>query len=548
MGKVDQEKTASWAVIGMLAAAQFVMVLDTTVMNVSISQIVQDLDTTVIGLQTAITVYTLVMAAFMLIGGKFGDRWGAKRAFAVGLLVYGAGSLTTALSPNLSVLLVGWSFIEGFGAVLVIPAIAALTATTYTGHQRAMAYGILGGVSGASAALGPLIGGWVTANYTWRLVFAAETAVVLVLMVFLRLIPATPGKPGKLDLLGAVLSAAGLGLAVFGILSSSQWGWVTPSANAPVAPLGLSPVFWLIIAGAVLLSFFVRREEALAAAGKEPLADLRLLKIPALRAGLTTLLCQQFIILSTFFVLPLYLQIVLGYDSLQTGITILPLSVGLFALALVGSSLTGRYSPRRLVEIGLFAMLVGELLLIGFTGPDLRNVGFGVALALVGGGLGLLASQLGNVIMSSVSAERGSEVGGLQGTAQNLGGSLGTALIGSILMASLVANFQTQVLADPALADVNQELAAAAEANSNFVRATQVTAAAEQAGLPPEQVTAITSSYAAAQIAALRTALAGIAIFALVSLWYVRHLPTSASNQPSSTPARKEPLPSAPDA
>lgn len=145
------EKNAGWAVIAMLAAAQFIMVLDTTVMNVSITQVAADLNTTVVGLQTAITLYTLVMAAFMLLGGKLGDRWGARRAYMVGLLIYGAGSLTTALSPNLGVLLVGWSFIEGFGAVLVIPAIAALTAATYSGQQRALAYGILGGVSGASA-------------------------------------------------------------------------------------------------------------------------------------------------------------------------------------------------------------------------------------------------------------------------------------------------------------------------------------------------------------------------------------------------------------
>ena len=140
-GEVKESKVG-WAVIAMLAAAQFIMVLDTTVMNVSISQVVEDLNTTVVGLQTAITFYTLVMAAFMLIGGKLGDRWGAKRAYMIGMLIYGTGSLITALSPNLAVLLVGWSFIEGFGAVLVIPAIAALTAITYTGRQRAMAYGI----------------------------------------------------------------------------------------------------------------------------------------------------------------------------------------------------------------------------------------------------------------------------------------------------------------------------------------------------------------------------------------------------------------------
>src|SRR5512136_386527 len=233
------QKNAGWGVIAMLAAAQFIMVLDTTVMNVSITQVAADLNTTVVGLQTAITMYTLVMAAFMLLGGKLGDRWGAKRAFVVGLLVYGTGSLITALSPTLGVLLVGWSFIEGFGAILVIPAIAALTAANYTGRQRAMAYGILGGVNGVSAALGPLIGGWVTTNYTWRIVFAGETVVVLILMLFLRAIPAIKGRPGKIDLGGAILSAAGLGLAVFGILRSSQWGWIMPKAAAPITPLGL---------------------------------------------------------------------------------------------------------------------------------------------------------------------------------------------------------------------------------------------------------------------------------------------------------------------
>ena len=267
MSDTPKAKTASWAVLGMLAAAQFIMVLDTTVMNVSITQVAEDLNTTIVGLQTAITLYTLVMAAFMLLGGKLGDRWGAKRAYAIGMLVYGAGSLITALSPTLGVLIVGWSFVEGLGAILVIPAIAALTAATYQGRQRAMAYGILGGVSGVSAALGPLIGGWVTAYYSWRIVFAAETVTVLILMLFLRAIPSMKGRPAKLDIPGVVLSAAGLGLAVFGVLRSSQWGWLMPKAAAPVAPLGLSPVVWLIGIGVVLLGLFARREEAVMAAG-----------------------------------------------------------------------------------------------------------------------------------------------------------------------------------------------------------------------------------------------------------------------------------------
>ena len=485
MTAIPKEKTAGWGVIAMLAAAQFIMVLDTTVMNVSITQVAADLNTTVVGLQTAITMYTLVMAAFMLLGGKLGDRWGAKRAFIIGLLVYGLGSMTTALSRSLGMLLVGWSFIEGFGAILVIPAIAALTAGTYTGRQRALAYGILGGVSGASAALGPLIGGWVTTYYSWRLVFAAETVVVLALMLFLRLIPAMAGRKGKLDITGAVLSAAGLGAVVFGILRSGQWGWIAPSASAPFTLLGLSPVIWLISGGLVLLGFFARHEQGMLAAGKEPLLDTRLLKIPPMRAGLVTYLCQQFIIMGTFFVLPLYLQTVLGYDALQTGIVLLPLSLSLLVFALGGARLAGRYSPQRIAAAGLLCMLGGLILLVAFTGPDLRSAGFMIALALVGAGNGLLVSQLGNVIMSSVPAERGSEAGGLQGTAMNLGASLGVALIGSILIASLVGGFQKAVLADPALAAVAPQLSAQAEQSANFVSVEQVTAARGGGGAEP---------------------------------------------------------------
>ena len=340
-----------WGVVAMLASAQFIMVLDTTVMNVSLSQVVADLNTTVVGLQTAITMYTLVMASFMLIGGKFGERWGAKRAFWIGLLVYGTGSFITAIAPNLTVLVFGWSLIEGMGAVLVIPAIAALTAATYQGKQRAIAYGILGGVSGASMAAGPIIGGWVSAYFSWRYVFAAESVVVLGILLFLRIIPAVQGRKNKLDTAGAALSALGLGSIVFGILRSSQWGWILPSAGVPqvnghpLTPLGLSPTIWLIVIGSMVLVVFARRERTVKDRGDEPLLDLALLTIPRMRAGLVVQWCQAFIIQATFFVLPLYLQTVLGFDSLKTGITILPMSVAMFVFALGGSALTGRFSP-----------------------------------------------------------------------------------------------------------------------------------------------------------------------------------------------------------
>src|SRR5215217_8774202 len=181
-----------WLPLLILASAQFIMVLDSSVMNVAISQIVEDLDTTIQGVQTAITLYTLVMAAFMLLGAKLCDILGRNRAFAIGLMIYGVGSLTTALSPNLAVLMVGWSGVEGLGAVLVVPAIAALTAATYEGRERALAYALLGGVAAIAIAAGPLIGGWVTTQFTWRYVFAGETVVVLLLLLLRRQIPQAP--------------------------------------------------------------------------------------------------------------------------------------------------------------------------------------------------------------------------------------------------------------------------------------------------------------------------------------------------------------------
>src|SRR3954451_19555183 len=204
------------------------MVLDSSVMNVSISQIVADLDTSIQGVQLAITAYTLVMAAFMLVGAKLGDLWGRDRVFAIGLAVYGAGSLTTALSPNLGVLLFGWSLVEGLGAVMVIPAIAALVVSNYEGKDRAFAYGMLGGVAGAAIAVGPLIGGWVTTEYSWRYVFVGEVVIVIVILLLRRRLPSAPPveHPPRLDVIGAALSALGLGLAVFGILKSSEWGLI----------------------------------------------------------------------------------------------------------------------------------------------------------------------------------------------------------------------------------------------------------------------------------------------------------------------------------
>jgi MFS family permease len=308
--------------IAIFASAQFVMVLDSSVMNVSISQIVADLDTTIQGVQLAITAYTLVMAALMLAGAKLGDIIGRDRTFALGLAVYGLGSLTTALSPNLTVLLIGWSLVEGLGAALVLPAIVSLIAATYGGGQRALAFGIVGGVAGAAVAAGPLIGGWVTTEFSWRYVFAGETLIVAVILILRRRFRSSPPaqRRRQLDLVGVALSALGLGLAVYGILKSSEWGWVEPRGALTVGgneitPFGFSIVPFFTLAGLGCLAAFAIWEERREREGRDTLLDRSLLRIESLRAGLTTLMMQQLILLGTFFVLPVYLQVVLGLDA-----------------------------------------------------------------------------------------------------------------------------------------------------------------------------------------------------------------------------------------
>jgi MFS family permease len=432
--------------IAIFASAQFVMVLDSSVMNVSISQIVEDLDTTIQGVQLAITAYTLVMAAFMLAGAKLGDIIGRDRTFALGLAIYGVGSLTTAISPNLTVLLIGWSLIEGLGAAMVVPAIVSLIAATYTGKQRALAFGIVGGVAGAAIAAGPLIGGWVTTELTWRYVFAAETVIVTVIVLLRRRLVSSPPAEHKpqLDLVGVGLSALGLGLVVFGILKSSEWGLIEPRGaltigGTEITPFGFSAAPFVILAGLGLIAAFAMWEERREREGQDTLLDRSMLKIESMRGGLLTLMMQQLLLLGTFFVLPVYLQVVLGLDAFETGKRLFPMSVTMFAAAMLAPRLAAGLAPKRVAQAGLGAIVIASVLLLGTIDVELNEAEFAIALGVFGIGAGLLLSQLGNVIMSSVDSSKANEAGGLQGTAQNLGASFATALIGAALISALTS-------------------------------------------------------------------------------------------------------------
>ena len=519
---------AKWTVLIVLAAAQFLMVLDQAVMNVAISQLVEDFDTTVTTIQTVIALYALVMAALMLTGAKLGDIWGRKRAFTVGLVIYMTGSALTAVSWSVPSLTLGWSILEGIGAALVLPALVALAAGTYQGKDRAIVYGVLGGVAGAGIAVGPILGGWATTELSWRVVFAGEVVVAIGILIGTRAMrePEREGRVPNLDWVGSALAALGLAVFVMGILQASNWGWLRP-ANSPIEPFGLALTPFVIAAGLVVIWFFFRWESRRERLGQDPLVHARLLRLPLLRGALSMLLAQNLILMGIFFTIPLYLQVVLGLDALDTGIRMLPASIGLFAAAVVGSRLAVRFAARPVVRTGLAITFIACLLLMGEIEPELDNGAFLFAMGVLGVGMGLVVSQLGNVVQSAVGDSDRSEAGGIQNTAQQLGSSMGTALLGAVVITGLIAAFTNNIANDPAISqDVQDQVEVSIAAGASFVSADQVEAAAIDAGVDDATVTALVSHYEDAQLGALKVAFLFAALLTLGALLSSGGLPT----------------------
>jgi EmrB/QacA subfamily drug resistance transporter len=529
-----QMTSKGWRILAVLGAAQFLMVLDQAVMNVSISQLVADFHTDVTTIQAVIALYSLVMAALMVAGGKVGDIIGRRRAFTIGHVVYGAGSLLTALAWSVPTLMLGWSILEGIGAALVLPALVALTARSFEGKARALAYGVLGGVSGAGIAVGPILGGWVTTNLTWRLVFAGEVVVVILILIFVRVLPAGGKREGaKLDVVGAVLCSVGLALVVLGILEASTWGWLQPR-NSPIEPFGFSLTPFMVAAGVGVLVLFRMWQRHREDRGQEPLVHFRLLGIAPLRSGLGMFLFQNMILLGIFFAVPLYLQIVQGFDAFETGLRMLPVSVALFVTSLVGSRLAGRFPARGIVRAGLGLLLVAIVVLLSTIKPEIETVPFGIGMAVLGIGMGLIVSQLGNIVQSSVGDDDRGEAGGLQFTAQQLGASLGTALIGAVVISMLITGFGNKVSENPNIsAAAKQEVSVRLEGNVSFVSTDHVRDAAEKAGVDPASADAIVDSYADTQLTALKTGLLFAGLMVCAAFLTTRRLPTGIPEQES---------------
>ncbi|HEY7208230.1 MAG TPA: MFS transporter [Gaiellaceae bacterium] len=509
-----------------LAAGQFLMTLDSSVMNVSIATVAKDVGTTVTGIQGAITAYTLVMAALMITGAKIGAMIGRKRAFTIGCVIYGCGSFTTAISPTLPVLLFGWSFLEGVGAALILPAIVALVAGNFPAERRPAAYGLVAAAGAIAVATGPLIGGFATTYFSWRWVFAGEVVIVAVILVLARRIADAPSEERpRLDVVGTVLSALGLGLLVFGVLRSSTWGWIQPKAGAP-SWAGLSPTVWLMLGGLFVVWLFSRWEIRRVARGQEPLVRPGFLRNRQLSGGLTMFFFQYLVQAGLFFVVPLFLSVCLGLSALATGVRLLPLSVTLLAAAIGVPRLFPNVSPRLVVRSGLFALLAGTIVLLAGLDPGAGAEIVFVPMLLIGLGIGALASQLGAITVSAVPDDQSTEVGGVQNTMTNLGASIGTALAGSIMIAAVSSSFLANIQQSSAIPNrVKSEAQVQLAGGVPFVSDADLEATLDDAHVSRKTSDAALDAYRDARIDGLLSALAILAALAIGALFFAQLIP-----------------------
>ncbi|HWM04986.1 MAG TPA: MFS transporter [Actinophytocola sp.] len=509
-----------------LASGQFLMTLDSSVMNVAIATVAEDVGTTVTGIQAAITLYTLVMAMLMVAGGKIGSMIGRRRAFVIGCVIYGLGSLTTALAPNLTVLVIGWSVLEGIGAAFILPAIVALVAGNFPAEGRPRAYGLVMGAGAIAVAVGPLIGGIATTYFSWRWVFAGEVIVVIGILALARRVQdAPPEARRQFDVAGAVLAAIGLGAAVLGILRSSEWGWVLPKPGAP-SLLGMSPTVWFVLSGLLVTWLFFERESRLEAAGGEPLVKPSLFGNRQMTGGLLMFFVLYLVQAGMFFTIPLFLSVSLGLSALDTGLRILPLSVTLLAAAVGIPRFFPDASPRRVVRLGLLAMFAGIVVLMSAIDAtaDARIVT--IPLLLAGLGIGALASQLGAVTVSAVPDELSPEVGGLQNTATNLGAAIGTALAGSLLITALTTSFLQGVQANPAVPEhVKSQATVQLVGGVPFLSDVALQDGLSKAEVAPVVIQAALDANRQARVDGLRSALSVLALIALVGLFAARRIP-----------------------
>ncbi|TDE92647.1 MFS transporter [Occultella glacieicola] len=455
----------------LLAMAMFVLVVDTSLMNVSISQVVVDLDTTVSGVQSAIALEALVSAAFILIGSKVADLIGRKRAYAIGLICYAIGAIAMTLSRDLTAIIVFWAIVGGLGASLLLPSMQALIHGNFRDDEQRRVYALVGAAAAIAAAVGPLLGGAITTFLSWRVGFLLEAVMIAVVLAGLGLVrDAKYTGPRGIDLVGAILSVVGMGGTVLGILVWQEGG------DSVAILMGIG------VASLLGLGVWLFRAKA---AGRLTLIDPEVLRSAGFRLGISGQLLQQIALGGSMIVLPIYFQIVLEYDALRAGLSLAPLSLSMFGASLLMSKRGGSRRPSSIIGAGYLLMLVGMAVLIPFVPRAGSGWAFVIPLVITGTGLGLLVSQLNNYTLSPVDEQRVSEAAGVNSAGGSFGLSFGLALAGALMLATLSVTFTSMANDSHVLPpEVQGQVADALETDAELVTNTNLDALLEDE--PPE--------------------------------------------------------------
>ena len=418
-------KEQSWIPLIIVALASFIIALDATFMNVSIAQVVADLHTDVSTIQATMSFYTLITAAFMLLSAKLQDIVGKKKLFLIGAALYGVGTLTAAISPSATILFIGWAVIEGVAGALMMPATVSIISGTYSGERRTVALAIVGVMGAIAAAIGPLFGGVMTTFLSWRYGFACELIVVIIILVLQSKIPhfEPTESRSELDITGAIISFIGLVLLVFGILSLTK---------------DFSTSIVVIILGLVALAGFAWFELRRKRGGKVPLFDIELLKDRNLRVGTSIMLLAYLSMGGALFAVSLFLQSVLQLNAFDTGLTTLPLTVGLLIFAVAAPSFSGKLGHKKLMAIGCIIAIVGCLLLSNQFKLNTTMMDLLPGMFIMGAGLGFAMALSVDVALINIPPEGQNNASGLTSTGQSLGESMGTAIIGIILILGVI--------------------------------------------------------------------------------------------------------------
>src|ERR1700712_521312 len=470
MPAIEPKQEANTRLSLVLAAAMFVLVVDTSLMNVSISAVVKDLDTTVSSVQSAIALEALVSAAFILIGSKVGDLIGRKRAYVLGLLGYAVGALAMTLAQGLTAIIIFWAISGGWGASLLLPSMQSLTHGNFQGAAQKKVYALVGAAAAIAAAVGPLLGGFITTYLSWRVGFLLEVVVIAVVLSGVRLIRDVPYTgPREVDVVGGILSVLGMGGIVLGILVWQEGGEAVGGLIAVGAGAMAGFGYWL-----------VRSKRQL----KATLIDPDLFRSKVFRFGITQQMLQQIALGGTMIVLPIYLQMVLEYNAMQAGLSLAPLSLSMFGVALLAGKKAGQRRPAGIIRWGFVLLTLGLAVLI----PIVPRADSGwyllIPLVIAGSGLGLLVSQLNDYTLAPISEERVSEAAGVNSAAGSFGLSFGLAFAGAIMLASLSSAFTSMAESSAVLAPAEQQQVASALEDDAEVMSN--TALAEQlVGQPP---------------------------------------------------------------